>query len=907
MNPYEVLEVDRNANEKEIKKARKRLTRKWHSDLFHTEAEIEKAKIKMQEINEAFEILINPQKRHAFDLENPDSANVYEYYAKKESDSKTRKKEGSSSADIENEKQRRAVVQFLEVEYKHKAEILEAFAELATGAVSDTFSDEEYIEYLEILLAEQEDCVAKLQEIVRVAKAKKLVGLEANFKQAQDAIEELKRKRKETPKSLKQAHYAEETRILTEKINVLMSGFAKRLTSLSNFDLLYKTWEFKDDRELNSARKSHKNKAKKLLADVQWVEKTASERNITIGLIDFSRFEDWVGKEKLTLKDFKEETERSMKILTLKLSELRKKFWDEMCKYGKNAENETIFCDLQSCVREWVKGDFICPPHVKGIANDAFYWLQKIHSIQISANLVNSYQSIDLPSGPLKQLVFDFGTHMQIVDISNIDAKKVTKKGEYICIKGEYSYEQAFALVDENGVYVYDNERLYELNGVTNQEELESIDNLWKSHVAWPGYEVQIHTWAQVVKRLPNPNLMKLLPVSIDYIKEWIKMDKTNFEIALSSCDNSLKPRIIRLYIALGALNGKYWHERAEWMISRLDVSKMYRSRLERVPKEKNANQDPMFSVPNSAVELVQENINNEEFLPYVFAFLEGYNLFQSEANKANVVLSPEFIIQTAPQYIFHKKVNGSAKFVSGLLQIEKDLDVRISYKILSLYNLVERQRQQCTQKNIIETVDTISDAEMHYRFFNLKALETYLTFEQEFKLDERYQSNNRFYSVEAENVFASNNSHAIEIIDGENKSIAIAILNLFDEGELFADVMSCENKSIEVLETIKRALQEQRRCNDKVTGISIGMNEAPRTTKYNKWHEVLEESNVDWTKQIEWIKFEYCFECRMLGISYKGYRTRFMIEGERQYFDEPNPWDNPKISRRRNRRYYGW
>lgn len=124
--------------------------------------------------------------------------------------------------------------------------------------------------------------------------------------------------------------------------------------------------------------------------------------------------------------------------------------------------------------------------------------------------------------------------------------------------------------------------------------------------------------------------------------------------------------------------------------------------------------------------------------------------------------------------------------------------------------------------------------------------------------------------------------------------------MNLLDKGELFADIMNCENKSIDVLEAIKRALIDQKNCNNIVTAISIGMNEAPRTSRYNEWRKVVQNSSVDWAQKVSWIKFEYLFGSRILGDAYKGYRVRFMVEGKEQYLSTPNPWDNPRIRRRR-------
>lgn len=905
MNPYEVLGVDRNANEKTIKSAYRKLARKWHPDLFHTEAEIKNAEIKMKEINEAFDILKTPERRSAFDAENPVSANVYEYYAKKQTKAKPNRKKTQDSTDIEKEKQRKAVLQFLDVEYEHKNEIFDMFAELATGAVSDAFSDEEYCEYLSLVLEEMRDCIAKIQKIVSVAKAKQIKGLDANFRQAQEVIEELTRKGNETPKSLKQAHYVEETRILTEKVHELMNGFRDRVNSVTSFVLINKTWEFDDDSQLNSVREKHKNEVIELLADMQWVQKTAYERNIDIGVIAFgdpnSRYASY--RDEKTLDECKEIVEKNKQVLDLNLQGLREEFWAKKCSYSKDSKGRTILKSMGSLWdAEEYKGNFICPPNISGIASDAFYWLRKVRSITIPAHAINIDKAIEVPRGSLKKLIFTFGTQSQTVNVSRINSEVITRIGDYICVSGNHS-GHTFALVDTKKAYVYDEKKLCKLNGVTSMEELKKLSKLWESYSGWKGYQLQIHTWAQVVKKLPDPNLMRLLPVSVESVKEWVKMDKINFENAILLNDDDLKTRVIRLYIALGALNGSYCHAQAEWLISKLDVSKMYRSRLERYPNEKQVNDDPMFSVPKSAVDLVQENIDNKEFLPYVFAFFEGYKVFQSEARKQNVELTAEFIINTAPQYIFHKKVEKTTTFVKQLLGVERDINVRIADKILRLYNIAQRQLRNGIKKNIIETVDEDKSSVMHYKFIDVGSLQSYRALSTVFKCK---SFKNRYYGVEAESVFVSGNSHAISIIDDENKCVAIAILNLFDKGELFADIMYCENKTIDVLETIKRALIDQKNCNDIVIAISIGMNEAPRTSRYNEWRKVVQDSNSDWLKNVIWDKFEYLFESRILGDAYKAYRVRFMVEGRGQYFDSPNPWDNPKISRRRNRRR-GW
>jgi len=63
---YEILGVGRNATEKEIKAAYRKLARKWHPDL-HTGKQKKEAEEKFKQINEAYEVLSDPEKRAKYD------------------------------------------------------------------------------------------------------------------------------------------------------------------------------------------------------------------------------------------------------------------------------------------------------------------------------------------------------------------------------------------------------------------------------------------------------------------------------------------------------------------------------------------------------------------------------------------------------------------------------------------------------------------------------------------------------------------------------------------------------------------------------------------------------------------------------------------------------------------------
>src|SRR6266487_6671735 len=73
---YEILGVNKNASEEEIKKAYRKLARKYHPDLNPNDKEANK---KFQQINEANEVLSDSEKRKKYDQYGKDWQHAEEF------------------------------------------------------------------------------------------------------------------------------------------------------------------------------------------------------------------------------------------------------------------------------------------------------------------------------------------------------------------------------------------------------------------------------------------------------------------------------------------------------------------------------------------------------------------------------------------------------------------------------------------------------------------------------------------------------------------------------------------------------------------------------------------------------------------------------------------------------------
>lgn len=104
MNYYQILGVNKNASQKEIKEAYKKLVKKYHPDIYSGDKTFAETKIK--EINSAYDILSNEETKKAYDEEinptpiynytppkynNPESYSYHNYYRNVENDNNYRR------------------------------------------------------------------------------------------------------------------------------------------------------------------------------------------------------------------------------------------------------------------------------------------------------------------------------------------------------------------------------------------------------------------------------------------------------------------------------------------------------------------------------------------------------------------------------------------------------------------------------------------------------------------------------------------------------------------------------------------------------------------------------------------------------------------------------------------------
>jgi curved DNA-binding protein len=93
---YQILDIDKKATDKDIKAAYRKLARKYHPDLNPNDADAHK---KFQQLNEANEVLSDPEKRKKYDQygENWQHGEEYEKYEKQQQQQRQSRQQGAYS------------------------------------------------------------------------------------------------------------------------------------------------------------------------------------------------------------------------------------------------------------------------------------------------------------------------------------------------------------------------------------------------------------------------------------------------------------------------------------------------------------------------------------------------------------------------------------------------------------------------------------------------------------------------------------------------------------------------------------------------------------------------------------------------------------------------------------------
>lgn len=156
LNYYEVLGLDKNATEEDIKKAYRILAKKYHPDLNPNDQEAEK---KFKDINAANQILSNPEKRKVYDmtLENP-AADIIEFNF----DDLT--KEQKKFAELL--KKRVALENLVKLKLGYISIILDAKSRIELDGLNNNLTNKTYFEQVKKLTDETSSFCADLNDLI---------------------------------------------------------------------------------------------------------------------------------------------------------------------------------------------------------------------------------------------------------------------------------------------------------------------------------------------------------------------------------------------------------------------------------------------------------------------------------------------------------------------------------------------------------------------------------------------------------------------------------------------------------------------------------------------------------------------------------------------------------------------
>jgi len=119
---YQILEVEPNATQEQIKAQYRLLVQVWHPDRFVSPETKAKAEERTKQINEAYGVLSNPIKRGDYDFTRRNSQGGYNYQAQSDYERTRREQEERERAEAERRQKERVEVQRREQEARAEAE-----------------------------------------------------------------------------------------------------------------------------------------------------------------------------------------------------------------------------------------------------------------------------------------------------------------------------------------------------------------------------------------------------------------------------------------------------------------------------------------------------------------------------------------------------------------------------------------------------------------------------------------------------------------------------------------------------------------------------------------------------------------------------------------------------------------
>lgn len=163
MNYYQILEVEKNASDKEIRDSYKTLIKKYHPDIYTGNKEF--AEKITAELNEAYKVLSSPEKRAEYDLSllpptpsqnnsniDPNIEKKYEYYQKVYENTYTAQEEAEEQENW-NQKFKKKLYTFVDEHTQslsYKSKVFIVFSIIFVALLITLISLNDYIKFINV-------------------------------------------------------------------------------------------------------------------------------------------------------------------------------------------------------------------------------------------------------------------------------------------------------------------------------------------------------------------------------------------------------------------------------------------------------------------------------------------------------------------------------------------------------------------------------------------------------------------------------------------------------------------------------------------------------------------------------------------------------------------------------------